>query len=93
MSNTPYVTGGKSIAIWSQSVLGVDFNNLLVAFYDDEERERCNSFILSWTPRDKTHYGKISNFYILFSLGMFTYRFESLNIIQIALRWLLNPSR
>jgi hypothetical protein len=34
MSNTADVTGGKSIAVWSQSVSGVSASNLLVAFYD-----------------------------------------------------------
>jgi hypothetical protein len=34
MSNTTDVTGGKPIAVWSQSISGVNAINLLVAFYD-----------------------------------------------------------
>jgi hypothetical protein len=34
MRNTTDVTGGKSIAVWSQSISGVNAINLLFAFYD-----------------------------------------------------------
>jgi hypothetical protein len=34
MRNTANVTGGKPIAIWSQSISGVSGVNPLVAFYD-----------------------------------------------------------
>jgi hypothetical protein len=36
-SNTADVTGGKPIAVWSQSISGVDAINPLVAFYDIHE--------------------------------------------------------
>jgi hypothetical protein len=34
MINTAEVTGGKPIAVWSQSTSGVSAINTLVAFYD-----------------------------------------------------------
>jgi hypothetical protein len=46
------VTGGKPIAVWSQSISGVKAINPLVAFYDIHGRERCYSFILSRTPHE-----------------------------------------
>jgi hypothetical protein len=52
MSNTAQVTSGKPIAVWSQSILGVNAINTLGATFtiSMEERERCYSFILSRTP-------------------------------------------
>jgi hypothetical protein len=47
MRNTADVTGGKIIAVSSQSISGVSAVIPLVAFYDMEERERCNSFVFS----------------------------------------------
>jgi hypothetical protein len=38
MSNTPDVTGGKSIAVWLQSISGAI--NPLVVFYDIHGRKR-----------------------------------------------------
>jgi hypothetical protein len=53
MSNTADVSGGKPIAVWSQSIPGVIAINPLVGFHDIiEERERCYSFILSQTPQE-----------------------------------------
>jgi hypothetical protein len=49
VSNTADVTGGKPIAVWSQSILGVDAINTLVAFYDIHGRKR-EAYILSRTP-------------------------------------------
>jgi hypothetical protein len=40
MSNTADVTGGKPIALWSQSISGVNPINPLVAFYDMHGRKR-----------------------------------------------------
>jgi hypothetical protein len=40
MSNTVYVTGGKPIAVWSQSISGVSDVNPEVAFYDFHGRNR-----------------------------------------------------
>jgi hypothetical protein len=40
MSNTAYLTGGKPIAILSQSIWGVNDINPLVAFYDIPGRKR-----------------------------------------------------
>jgi hypothetical protein len=56
MINTADVNGGKSIAISSQSISGVNAINPLVAFYDrkrktTKEREMCY-FFLSWTPHE-----------------------------------------
>jgi hypothetical protein len=51
MSITAYVTGGKHIAVWSQSNSGVIAINPLVAFYDMEETERWYSFILLYHTR------------------------------------------
>jgi hypothetical protein len=56
MRNTADVTGGKPIAVRSQSISGVNAINLLVVFYDMHGRKRkCYSFILSRTPLD-TYY-------------------------------------
>jgi hypothetical protein len=52
MSNTADVTGGKPIAVRSQSISGVSAVDPLVAFYDIHERERGYSFILSRTPHE-----------------------------------------
>jgi hypothetical protein len=53
MSTTADVTGGKPIAVWSQSISGVNAINLLVVFYDIQGRKReVLFFILSWTPHD-----------------------------------------
>jgi hypothetical protein len=50
---TADVTGDKPIAVCSQSISGVNAINSIVAFYVTmEERERCYSFILSWTPHE-----------------------------------------
>jgi hypothetical protein len=59
MNNTAAVTGGKPIAIWSQSISDVSAFNLLVAFYDIHRRKREVLFlILSCveTIRDKNIY-------------------------------------
>jgi hypothetical protein len=40
MSNTADVTGGKSIAVWSQSISGTNAINPLDAFYDPWKKER-----------------------------------------------------
>jgi hypothetical protein len=52
MRNITAVTGGKPIAVCSQSISGVNaIINPLVAFTTTmEEREMCYSFILSRTP-------------------------------------------
>jgi hypothetical protein len=53
MLNTADVTGGKPIAVWSQSISGVNAINPLVDFTTSmEESERCFSFILSRTPQE-----------------------------------------
>jgi hypothetical protein len=39
MSNTADVTGGKPVAVWSQSTSGVSAINPLVAFYDIDGRK------------------------------------------------------
>jgi hypothetical protein len=39
MRNTADVTGGKPIAVWSQSIPGVSAVNPLVAFYDIHGRK------------------------------------------------------
>jgi hypothetical protein len=39
MSNTADATGGKPIAVWSQSISGVNDINPLVAFYDIHGRK------------------------------------------------------
>jgi hypothetical protein len=39
MRNTAHVTGGKPIAVWSQSISDVSAINSLVAFYDIHERK------------------------------------------------------
>jgi hypothetical protein len=52
MSNTAEVTCGKPIAVWLQSVSGVNANPL-VAFYDIHGRKReVLFFILSRTPHE-----------------------------------------
>jgi hypothetical protein len=40
MSNTADVTGGKPIAVWSQSIPGLNAINPLVAFYDIHWRKK-----------------------------------------------------
>jgi hypothetical protein len=40
MSSTVDVTGGKPVAVWSQSISGVNAINPLVAFYDIYGRKR-----------------------------------------------------
>jgi hypothetical protein len=40
MSNTADVTGGKPIAVWSHSILGLNSINPLVLFYDIHGRKR-----------------------------------------------------
>jgi hypothetical protein len=40
MRNTPDLTGGKSIAVWSQSISVVSAVNSLAAFYDIHGRKR-----------------------------------------------------
>jgi hypothetical protein len=56
MSNTADVTGGKPIAVWSQSISGVNAINPLVAFYDIHGRKREVLFIyfVPDTTRDHT---------------------------------------
>jgi hypothetical protein len=39
MKNTAVVTGGKPIAVESESILGISVVNLLVAFYDIHKRK------------------------------------------------------
>jgi hypothetical protein len=53
MSNTADVIRGKSIAVWSQTISGVNAINPLVAFYDIHRRKReVLLFILSRTNND-----------------------------------------
>jgi hypothetical protein len=53
MRNTANVTGGKPIAVSSQSISGVSADNLESPFTTSmEERERCYSIILSWAPHE-----------------------------------------
>jgi hypothetical protein len=52
MCNTTDVTGGKPIAVWSQSVLGVIAINPLVVFYDIHGRKR--EVLLSFGPGHHT---------------------------------------
>jgi hypothetical protein len=53
--NTADVTGGKPIAVWSQSISGVSAINPLVAFYDIHGKKRRVLFIYSiqYTTRVK----------------------------------------
>jgi hypothetical protein len=44
MSNTADVTGGKSIAVWSQPISGVNAINPLVAFYDIHRKKERDFF-------------------------------------------------
>jgi hypothetical protein len=44
MRNTAAVRGGKPIAIWSQSISGVNAVNSLVAFYDIRVKNREELF-------------------------------------------------
>jgi hypothetical protein len=46
------MTGGKPIAVCTQSISGESAINPLVAFYDIHGRERCYFFILSRTPHE-----------------------------------------
>jgi hypothetical protein len=49
------MTGGKSIAVWSQSILGVSVINPLVAFYDiGRKREVLFFYFVPDTTRDIT---------------------------------------
>jgi hypothetical protein len=50
MRNTADVTGGKSIAVWSQSISGVSAVNHSRLLRHPWKKERCYSFILSRTP-------------------------------------------
>jgi hypothetical protein len=50
MRNTADVTGGKTIAIRSQSILDVNADNPLVAFYDIHGRQGEDTHSLSRTP-------------------------------------------
>jgi hypothetical protein len=53
MRNSADVTGGKPIAVWSQSISGVNAVNPLVAFYDIHGRKReVLFFYLSRTPHE-----------------------------------------
>jgi hypothetical protein len=53
MSDTAYVTGGKPIAVWSQSNSDVNAINPVVAFYDIHGRKReVPSFIFARTPHE-----------------------------------------
>jgi hypothetical protein len=66
------MTGGKPIAICSQSILGVTTFNPLVAFYDIHEKKGGGGifFVLSRTPHETLYY--IINYkYIFFG---FIYR-------------------
>jgi hypothetical protein len=55
MKNTADVTGGKPIAVWSQSISDVSAINHLVAFYDihEEKREVLFFYLVPDTKRDK----------------------------------------
>jgi hypothetical protein len=54
MRNTAKVTGGKPIAVWSQSIAGVNAIDPLVAFYDihGKKREVLFFYFLSDTTQD-----------------------------------------
>jgi hypothetical protein len=54
MSNTSDGTGGKPIAVWSQSISGANAINPLVAFYNihGRKREVIFFYIVPDTPRD-----------------------------------------
>jgi hypothetical protein len=58
MRNTAGVTGGKPIAVWSQSISGVSAINPLVTFYDIHGRTREVLFIyfIPDTTRDEKFY-------------------------------------
>jgi hypothetical protein len=45
MRDTADVTGGKPIAVWSQSLSGVSAINPLIAFYDIHARKREVLFV------------------------------------------------
>jgi hypothetical protein len=55
MSNTADATGGKPIAIWSQSIPGANAINPLVASYDihGRKREVLFFYFVPHTTRDK----------------------------------------
>jgi hypothetical protein len=55
MSNTADVTGGKPIAVCSQSISGVKAINSIVAFYDihGKKREVLFFYFVSDTTRDE----------------------------------------
>jgi hypothetical protein len=55
MSNTAELTDGKPMAIWSQSISGVNAINPLVAFYDIHggKREVLFYYFVPDTTRDK----------------------------------------
>jgi hypothetical protein len=59
MRNTPDLTGGKLIAIWSQFISGVSADNPLIAFYDIHNKKE----------RDAIHLfcSGILNFYVTFN--------------------------
>jgi hypothetical protein len=52
MRNTADVTGGKPIAVESQSISGVSAINHLVVFYNMEERELVSFYFVMDTTRD-----------------------------------------
>jgi hypothetical protein len=58
MSDTVDVTGGKPIAVWSQSISGVSAVNPLVAFYgiDGRKREVLFFYFVPDTTRDFIFY-------------------------------------
>jgi hypothetical protein len=52
MKNIADVTGGKPIAVGSQSISGVSANNPLVAFYHGRKREVLFFYFVPNTTRD-----------------------------------------
>jgi hypothetical protein len=55
--NTVDVTGGKSIAVWSQSISGVSAVNPLVAFYDIHGRKEEVLFLCYFLETTRDYIG------------------------------------
>jgi hypothetical protein len=70
MSNTADVTGGKPIAVWSQSTSGVIAINPLVAFYDilGRKREVLYFYFVPDTTLDLIHHTSILLIWVLYKL-------------------------
>jgi hypothetical protein len=66
MRNTAGLTGGKPIAVWSQSISCVSVVNTLVAFYDNHEWQRCYSFVLSRTLQETIINDVLNNYKSVF---------------------------